>query len=110
MAQLKSEHRSFQYLPDVAGGTALMYNIKDASGHPINNLRLSATTIAKIFTGKITNWQNPAIEADNPGIRFPNEHLTPVIRSDGSGTTAKLAAYLAYEIRPTGTRSPAVPA
>src|SRR4029077_19217975 len=74
--QLKGAHRSFQYLPDVAGGTALMYNLKDASGHQINNLRLSAGTIAKIFTGKITNWQSPAIEADNPGIRFPNQHLT----------------------------------
>lgn len=94
--QLKSAHRSFQYLPDVAGGTALMYNVKDASGHEINNLRLSANTIAKIFTGKITNWQNPAIEADNPGVRFPNQHLTPVIRSDGSGTTAKLADWLAH--------------
>jgi len=97
LAQLRSKHKHFQYLPDVAGGTALMYNLKDASGHQVNNLRLSAPTIAKIFTGQITSWNDPAIKADNPGLHLPSQHLTPVIRSDGSGTSAKLADYLAHE-------------
>jgi phosphate transport system substrate-binding protein len=97
VAQLKGEHRSYQYLPDVAGGTAIMYNLKDAAGHQVNNLRLSAKTIAGIFTGKITNWDDPEIKADNPGLRLPSEHLTPVIRADGAGTSAKLADYLHYE-------------
>ena len=97
LVQLHGEHKSFQYLPDVAGGTAIMYNLRDASGHQVNNLRLSATTIAKIFTGQITSWDDPAIKADNPGLRLPSTHLTPVIRSDGSGTSAKLADYLAHE-------------
>lgn len=97
LADLRAKHKSFQYLPDVAGGTALMYNLKDASGHQITNLRLSATTIAKIFTGQITSWDDPAIKADNPGLHLPAQHLTPVIRSDGSGTSAKLADYLAHE-------------
>ena len=93
---LHNEHKTFQYLPDVAGGTAFMYNLHDAAGRRITNLRLSAATIAAIFTGKITNWRDPAIRADNPGLTLPNEHLTPVIRSDGSGTSAKLADYLNY--------------
>jgi phosphate transport system substrate-binding protein len=97
VAQLRGEHKSYQYLPDVAGGTAIMYNVKDASGHQVNNLRLSAKTIAGIFTGKITNWDDPEIKADNPGLKLPNEHLTPVIRADGAGTSAKLADYLHYE-------------
>ena len=97
LTQLRGEHKSFQYLPDVAGGTAIMYNLRDASGHQVNNLRLSAATIAKIFTGQITTWDDPAIKADNPGLRLPSTHLTPVIRSDGSGTSAKLADYLAHE-------------
>jgi phosphate transport system substrate-binding protein len=97
LTQLRSKHKHFQYLPDVAGGTAIMYNLKDASGHQVNNLRLSATTIAKIFTGKIASWDDPAIKADNPGLHLPSQHLTPVIRSDGSGTSAKLADYLAHE-------------
>jgi len=95
--QLRQEHKSYQYLPDVAGGTAIMYNLRDASGQQVKNLRLSATTIAKIFAGQITSWNDPAIKADNPGLALPNEHLQPVIRSDGSGTSAKLADYLAHQ-------------
>lgn len=97
VAQLHSEHKSYQYLPDVAGGTAIMYNLKTTSGQQVRDLRLSAGTITKIFTGAISNWDDPAIRADNPGLSLPNEPLTPVIRADGSGTSAKLAAYLAYE-------------
>jgi phosphate transport system substrate-binding protein len=97
LAQMRSIHRSFQYLPDVAGGTAIMYNLKDAGGHQVNNLQLSAATIAKIFAGKITTWNDPAIRADNPRLALPSTSLVPVIRSDGSGTSAKLADYLAHE-------------
>ena len=101
LAQMRSIHRSFQYLPDVAGGTAVMYNLKDASGHQVNNLQLSAGTIAKIFAGKITAWNDPAIRADNPRLALPSTPLVPVIRSDGSGTSAKLADYLAHEASST---------
>ena len=66
LAQLRSSTSSYQYLPDVAGGTALMYNLKDASGHQVNNLQLSAGTIAKIFAGKITAWNDPAITRRQP--------------------------------------------
>ena len=96
VAQLRGENKSYQYLPDVAGGTALMYNLKDASGHRITNLRLSATAIADIFTGRVTNWDSPVFRADNPGLALPNMPLRAVIRSDGSGTSAKLADYLAH--------------
>ena len=101
LAQMRSIHRSYQYLPDVAGGTAVMYNLKDASGHQVNNLQLAAGTIAKIFAGKITAWNDPAIRADNPRLALPSTPLVPVIRSDGSGTSAKLADYLAHEAAST---------
>jgi len=78
-----------------------MYNLKDASGHQVNNLQLSAGTIAKIFAGKITAWNDPAIRADNPRLALPSTPLVPVIRSDGSGTSAKLADYLAHEASST---------
>lgn len=97
VAQLKGEHKSYQYLPDVAGGTAIMYNIKDTAGRQVKTLRLSAATMTKIFTGKITAWNDPAIAKDNPGLHLPATHLTPVIRADGAGTSAKLADYLAHE-------------
>ena len=96
ISQLQGENKSYQYLPDVAGGTALMYNLKDAAGHSITTLRLSATAIADIFTGRVTNWDSPVLRADNPGLALPNLPLRAVVRSDGSGTSAKLADYIAH--------------
>jgi phosphate transport system substrate-binding protein len=82
--------RGFEYTPDAAGATAIMYNVAlTPSGQdPINSLRLSPTTIAKIFLGKISNWDDPAISADNGGVTLPNEHITVVCRTGQSGTTA----------------------
>jgi phosphate transport system substrate-binding protein len=93
--QLQAEHKSYQYLPDVAGGTSLMYNLHSASGARITSLRLDATTAAKIFTGAITSWQDGAIRALNPGLQISETTVTPVIRSDGSGTSAQFSLYLA---------------
>jgi len=86
-------NRQFAYMPIVAGGTAFTYQLKIA-GKLVNNLRLSGETIAKIFTNKITNWNDPAISKDNNGRVFPSVPLVPVVRSDGSGTTAQFTAYL----------------
>ena len=94
VAKLRASNRSWQYLPIVAGGTALMYNLKDASGRQIRDLRLSASTIAGIFTGRITNWSDAAITADY-GRALPAKTIIPVVRSDGSGTSAQFSAYLA---------------
>lgn len=94
-AKLDAAGRSFQYLPIVAGGTALMYHVEDSAGRRITNLRLSTSTIAGIFTGRITNWSDPAITKDNSGRRLPSQSITPVVRSDGSGTSAQFSAYLA---------------
>ena len=54
------------------------------------DLQLAPATIADIFAGKITNWNDPAIAADNPGETLPDLAITPVHRSDESGTTAEL--------------------
>jgi phosphate transport system substrate-binding protein len=82
--------RGFEYTPDVAGATAIMYNVAlSASGQdPVTSLRLAPMTIAKIFLGKINNWDDPAISADNGGVVLPNEHITVVCRTGQSGTTA----------------------
>src|SRR6185312_7523115 len=66
--------RAFGYLPIVAGGTAFMYNLTIGDKR-VTNLRLSGETIAKIFTQKITNWADPAIKADNPGLALPTRHI-----------------------------------
>lgn len=88
--------RKFAYMPIVAGGTALMYNLTIGTQR-ITNLRLSGETVARIFTGVITSWDDPAIKADNPGITLPARRIVPVVRSDGSGTTAQLTAWMASE-------------
>jgi phosphate transport system substrate-binding protein len=80
--------RGYAYAPDVAGGTAVMYQVQDAMGRAVSDLRLSRLTVAKIFTGMITNWDDPAIGADNPGHVLPNHPITLVGRSGQSGTTA----------------------
>ena len=63
-------------MPITAGGTSFMYNLT-INGQQVTNLRLSGANIAKIFTGAITNWSNPAIAADNPGLQLPNEPDRP---------------------------------
>lgn len=88
--------RKFAYMPIVAGGTAFMYNLKIGPNR-VTQLRLSGETIAKMFTGVITKWDDPAIKADNPGLTLPAIQVVPVVRSDGSGTTAQFTAWLASE-------------
>ena len=84
----------YSYVPDTAGGTAFMYHL-DVGGHLITNLRLSGATIMKIFTGQITNWNNPAITKDY-GTQLPNIPIIPVVRSDGSGATFFFTRWMAH--------------
>jgi phosphate ABC transporter phosphate-binding protein len=91
-----SNGRQYAYLPIVAGGTAFTYQLK-IGGQQVKNLRLSGETIAKIFTNQITNWNDPAIAKDNNGRAFPSLPITPVVRSDGSGTTAQFTLWMDKE-------------
>ncbi len=84
---------SYAYMPITAGGTTFMYNLS-IGGHQVTNLRLSGQNITKIFTGGITMWNDPAIAADNPGLTLPDEKVVPVVRSDGSGSTAQLTEWM----------------
>jgi phosphate transport system substrate-binding protein len=85
--------RQFAYEPIVAGGTSFPYTIKVA-GKLVRNLRLSGETLAKIFTYKITNWNDPQITADNNGHKLPSLPIVPVMHSEGSGSTAQFTTYL----------------
>ncbi|WP_426245796.1 substrate-binding domain-containing protein [Nocardioides sp. LHG3406-4] len=91
-----SNGREFAYLPIVAGGTAFTYQLK-IGNELVRNLRLSGETLVKIFTNQITNWNDPAIAKDNNGRAFPSLPITPVVRSDGSGTTAQLTTWMDSE-------------
>jgi phosphate transport system substrate-binding protein len=82
-------------IPDDISPIAIIYNL---SG--VDNLQLSPDTTAKIFKGEITTWDDPAIKADNPGANLPSTKITPVHRSDESGTTANFTDYL-HEAAPS---------
>lgn len=77
-------------LPWAAGAIALEYNLPG-----VKDLQLSAPTIAGIFTDKIRNWDDPAVKADNPGVKLPSTAISTVHRSDSSGTTGAFSGYLA---------------
>jgi phosphate transport system substrate-binding protein len=77
------------YFPIAAAPITLSYNVSGVS-----KLTLSAATIAKIFAGKITTWNDPAIAADNNGVNLPSTKITAVHRSDSSGTTNNFTLYL----------------
>jgi phosphate transport system substrate-binding protein len=91
-----SQGRPYAYLPIAAGGTAFPYQIR-IDGKQVRDLRLSGTTLAGIFTNHITNWDDKAITADNNGHALPSLPITPVVQSEGSGSTAQLTRYFAKE-------------
>lgn len=78
------------HIPETIGAVTLAYNLPSISG----GLHLSGQVIANVFLGTITNWNDPAITALNPGITLPDHAITTVHRSDGSGTTNIFTRYL----------------
>ncbi|GAA1966173.1 phosphate ABC transporter substrate-binding protein PstS [Microbacterium deminutum] len=76
-------------IPAYVSPIAIAFNLKG-----VDKLQLDAATIAGIFAGTITNWNNPAIAATNSGVTLPDLAITPVHRSDKSGTTANFTDYL----------------
>jgi phosphate transport system substrate-binding protein len=75
--------------PAYVSPIALVYNLDG-----VKDLKLSGTTIAGIFSGTITKWNDPAIAADNSGAKLPSTAITPVHRSDDSGTQDNFTQYL----------------
>jgi len=77
------------HIPTVAGAVVLTYNLP---GNPA--LKLDGPTIANIFLGTITKWNDPAIAGQNAGVHLPDSDIIVVHRSDGSGTTYIFTDYL----------------
>jgi phosphate transport system substrate-binding protein len=76
--------------PAIIGGVVLAYNLPGFNGE----VKLDGSTLADIFLGKIKNWDDPRIGQLNPGTKLPHTAITPVYRSDGSGTTFIFTSYL----------------
>lgn len=77
--------------PMVMGGVVPVINVK---GIGDGQLKLSGEVLAEIFLGKVTNWNDPKIAADNSGVSLPDERIVVVHRADGSGTTWIFTNYL----------------
>ena len=77
-------------VPMIHWAAAMTYNLPGVTGE----VRFSPDTIAGIYLGKITNWNDPALAADNPGVTLPNLGITVAHRSDGSGTTMNFTSFL----------------
>jgi phosphate transport system substrate-binding protein len=81
--------RTLWHIPTVAGAVAVSYNV---AGNP--QIRLDGPTLAGIFMGTITKWNDPAITAQNPDSKLPGDDIVVVHRSDGSGTSFIFTDYL----------------
>jgi phosphate transport system substrate-binding protein len=77
------------HIPVVLGAVVATYNLPG-----VEKLQFSGETLADIFLGKITTWNDPKIVADNPGVTLPDTEITVAHRSDGSGTTSIFTNYL----------------
>jgi phosphate ABC transporter, phosphate-binding protein len=77
--------------PSVIGGVVPIINLE---GVPAGAMKLDGETLARIFLGRITHWNDPAIVALNGDLQLPASRITVVHRSDGSGTTFNFTNYL----------------
>ncbi|NLD54493.1 MAG: phosphate ABC transporter substrate-binding protein PstS [Burkholderiaceae bacterium] len=78
--------------PAVIGGVVPVVNVE---GVAPGKMVLDARVLAAIFSGKVSKWNDPALAKLNPTLELPNQAITPVYRSDSSGTTAVFTGYLA---------------
>lgn len=88
-------------IPAYISPIAIVYNLDGVEG-----LQLSPATLAGIFAQEITTWNDKAIAADNPGAELPDTRITPVNRSDESGTTENFTEYLAEVVPDVWTYEP----
>ena len=85
------EKEGLMQFPTVIGGDVPVINV---NGIEPGKLKLDGTTLADIYLGKITKWNDPAIVALNKGMNLPDDNITVVHRSDGSGTSFIFTNYL----------------
>jgi phosphate transport system substrate-binding protein len=87
--QLAASKTKLVHIPTVLGAVVPVFNVPGVS-----DVKFSAEVLADIFLGKISQWNDPRIAKDNPGVNLPGEKIIVVHRSDGSGTTYIWTDYL----------------
>ncbi len=85
------EKSGLMQFPMIMGGEVVVINVK---GVETGKLKLNGKTLADIYLGKITKWNDPALTKLNPGMALPDQAMAVVHRSDGSGTTFIFTNYL----------------
>jgi phosphate transport system substrate-binding protein len=92
--QLKAYEDKWHYpileFPTVLGAAVLTYNVPGVT----SDIKLTPAAIAGIFLGKITKWNDPELEKNNPGVKFPDMPIVVAHRADSSGTTYCFTDYL----------------
>jgi phosphate transport system substrate-binding protein len=88
-AQLSASGVKLVHIPTVLGAVVPVFNVPG-----VQNLRFTGETLADIYLNKITNWNDPRIAKDNPGVSLPDRKIIVVHRSDGSGTSFIFTDYL----------------
>ncbi|HEY1393174.1 MAG TPA: phosphate ABC transporter substrate-binding protein PstS [Methylibium sp.] len=91
MSSAELEKNGLFQFPTLVGGVVPVVHLP---GVAAGRLHLNAEVLAGIFTGHIQRWNDPAIAALNPGLALPEQHITRVVRADGSGTTEVFVSYL----------------
>lgn len=86
-------------LPLVFGPVALVYDLPG-----VQKLVLSSDALAKVFSGRITLWNDPILVALNPGVALPDTKIVPIYRADSSGTTDNVQKYLTAAAPQSWTR------
>ena len=85
------EKNGLMQFPAIMGGDVMVYNVKGVASGAIT---LTGPQVADIYLGKIKKWNDPALTKHNPGVKLPDQAISVVHRSDGSGTTFIFANYL----------------
>jgi phosphate transport system substrate-binding protein len=88
--QLSQSKVKILHVPTVLGAVVPAYNVPGVGGE----IKFTPEVVAGIFLGKISNWNDKAIAGANPGVKFPDQPIVVIHRSDGSGTTFIFTDYL----------------
>jgi len=88
--QLAQSKTKILHIPTVMGAVVPAYNVPGVSGE----VKFTPEALAGIFLGKVLKWNDAAITSANPGVKFPDQPIIVIYRSDGSGTTFIFTDYL----------------
>lgn len=87
--QLASSKTKLIHIPTVMGAVVPIFNVPG-----VRDIKFSPDVLADAFLGKVSNWNDPRIAKDNPGLKLPDQKIIVVHRSDGSGTSYIFTDYL----------------